>query len=301
MQGMYSIYSSCSNQLYPFNWKCSFTFRPNVDSKVLDSAPGTACMTLAESQRVLNNQNTTLKRLEDVSKDAYSYALAVALSLGGILCLLNAILLLYLCRRQATTAAKQANGADQTATHSEVSRTGSELDFFSGSVDSPRRSNNYSGSSLPRGGRRTLLLQQRDPGNATEPRRFSSSSDGRYVSAPRPDISAEVVPLTSEMSPMRPGSSMSTATIRFRPSGAATTARCHGHHRQQPQQQQQQRSQHHHHHREERLSLTILHNDGSPPDTIRPEQIPAPAPFSQNSPDENPSSFRGANYPNQIR
>ena len=84
--------------------------------------------------------------------------------------------------------------------------------------------------------RRTLLLQQREPGSATEPRRFNSSSNGRYVSAPRPDISAVVVPLTSEMSPLRPGSSMSTATIRFRPSGAATTARCHGHHRQQQQQ-----------------------------------------------------------------
>ena len=266
-------------------------------------------MTLAESQRVLNTQNTTMKLMETASKDAYSYALAVALCLGGILCLLNAILLLYLCRRQATSAAKQANGADQTVTHSEISRTGSELDFFTGSVDSPRRSANYSGgSSLPRGGRRTLLLQQREPGSAAESRRFSSSSDGRYVSAPRPDISAEVVPLTSEMSPMRPGSSMSTATIRFRPSGAATTARCHGHHRQQQQQQphqqqqqQQQRSQHHHHHREERMSLTIVHNDGSPPDTIRPEQIPAPAPFSQNSPDENPSTFRSGNFQNQIR
>jgi hypothetical protein len=38
----------------------------------------------------------------------------------------------------------------------------SELDFFDGSVETPRRAN-YSGSSLPRGGRRTILLQQRDP------------------------------------------------------------------------------------------------------------------------------------------
>ena len=276
-------------------------FRPNVDSKVLDSPPGTACMTLAESQRVLHQQNNTLKRLEDASKDAYSYALAVALSLGGILCLLNAILLLYLCRRHATSN-KQTNGADQTATHSEISRTGSEMDFFGGgSVETPRRTN-YSGSSLPRGGRKTILLQQREAGvpGGPETRRFSSSSDGRYVSAPRPDIASDVIPMTNEMSPMRPGSSMSTATIRFRPSGASTTTRCHGHHRQQ---QPQRGHNHNHHHREDRMSLTIIHNDSSPilgHEPLRPDEIPAPAPFSQNSPEDNPSTFKGNGYPTQI-
>ena len=168
---------------------------------MLEPPPGTACMTLAESQRVLHHHNNTLKRLEDASKDAYSYALAVALSLGGILCLLNGVLLLYLCKRNRKTNKRtQSNGADQTATHSEISRTGSEMDFFAGSVDTPRRSN-YTGSSLPRGGRRTLLLQQRDPGVSGGPRRYSSSSDGRYVSAPRPDIQSEVIPMTNEMSP----------------------------------------------------------------------------------------------------
>jgi hypothetical protein len=178
--------------------------RPNVDSKVLEPPPGTACMTLAESQRVLHHHNNTLKRLEDASKDAYSYALAVALSLGGILCLLNGVLLLYLCKRNRKSSKRSpTNGADQTATHSEISRTGSEMDFFAGSVDTPRRTN-YTGSSLPRGGRRTLLLQQRDTGagpGGGGARRFSSSSDGRYVSAPRPDIPSDVIPLTSEMSP----------------------------------------------------------------------------------------------------
>jgi hypothetical protein len=108
----------------------------------------------------------------------------------------------------------------------------------------------------------------------------------------------------------RPGSSMSTATIRFRPSGASTTSRCHGHHRpQQQQQQQQQRGgvqpHHHHHPREDRMSLTILHSDSPSPiigeETIRPDDIPAPAPFSQTSPDENPSTFRGNGYPSQMR
>jgi hypothetical protein len=90
----------------------SHVSRPNVDSKVLEPPPGTACMTLAESQRVLHQHNSTLKRLEAASKDAYSYALAVALSLGGILCLLNGILLLYLCRRSGNKRG-QSGGADQ--------------------------------------------------------------------------------------------------------------------------------------------------------------------------------------------
>ena len=104
----------------------SHVSRPNIDSKVLEPPPGTACMTLAESQRVLHQHNSTLKRLEAASKDAYSYALAVALSLGGILCLLNGILLLYLCRRSGKANKRgQPGGADQTATHSEISRSGS--------------------------------------------------------------------------------------------------------------------------------------------------------------------------------
>jgi hypothetical protein len=50
------------------------------------------------------------------------------------------------------------------------------------------------------------------------------------------------------------------------------------------------------------MSLTIMQNDGSPPESIRPDEIPAPAPFSQNSPEENPSSFRGGgNFSTQLR
>jgi len=103
---------------------------------------------------------------------------------------------------------------------------------------------------------------------------------------------------------------MSTATIRFRPSGASTTSRCHGHHRpQQQQQQQQQRGQHHHHHsREDRMSLTLLHSDSPSPiiaaqeTIIRPDEIPAPpTQFSQSTPEqESPLPFRGNGYAPQI-
>ncbi len=64
------------------------------------SAAGTTCMTLAESQRVLYQHNDTLTRLEKASKHAYSYAMGITAGLGGVLCLLNAILFVCICHRR---------------------------------------------------------------------------------------------------------------------------------------------------------------------------------------------------------
>ena len=55
----------------------------HVQAAVLDknndhsTAVGTTCMTFAESQRVLYQQNDTIVRLEEASKYAYSYALGI--------------------------------------------------------------------------------------------------------------------------------------------------------------------------------------------------------------------------------
>jgi hypothetical protein len=57
-------------------------------------------MTLAESQRVLYQHNDTLSRLERASQHAYSYAMGITVGLGGMLCLLNAVLFGCICHRR---------------------------------------------------------------------------------------------------------------------------------------------------------------------------------------------------------
>ena len=46
-----------------------------------------------------NTQNETFVKWEDASKEAYSYALAVAVGMGGVLCIVNGMLLLCICQR----------------------------------------------------------------------------------------------------------------------------------------------------------------------------------------------------------
>lgn len=184
-----------------------------------DRAVGTTCMTLAESQRVLYQQNDTLVRLETASRYAYSYAVGITAGLGGILFLLNAVLLGCVCRRRAAAgggaaAAKESAAAAATSPTSlrtpVNSRSTGSVDFFQGgslSGGTPQHQMvataaadssgghvhhlaagppvHASSSSLPRaarGGQRTLLVQppqQRPPGGGI----LRSS----YVPAPRPD------------------------------------------------------------------------------------------------------------------
>ena len=46
-----------------------------------------------------NTQNETFVKWEEASKEAYSYALAVAVGMGGVLCIVNGMLLLCICQR----------------------------------------------------------------------------------------------------------------------------------------------------------------------------------------------------------
>ena len=66
-------------------------------------------MTLAESQRVLYHHNDTITRLEKASQHAFSYAMGITVGFGGLLCLLNAVIFVCLCKRARRQVLGESN------------------------------------------------------------------------------------------------------------------------------------------------------------------------------------------------
>ena len=99
----------------------------HVQAAIDKVAVGTTCMTLAESQQVLYQHNDTLVRLEEASKVAYSYALGITVGLAFVLCVLNAVLFVCICKRRRLWARKEGSRSQTPVTSN--SRTGS-VDFF---------------------------------------------------------------------------------------------------------------------------------------------------------------------------
>ena len=89
---------------------------------------GTTCMTFAESQRVLYQHNDSLVRLEEASRHAYSYVLAVTVGVGGLFCLINAAILGCICQRRRRRSQKE--GSKAAAATASTPLTGSSADFF---------------------------------------------------------------------------------------------------------------------------------------------------------------------------
>ena len=91
----------------------------------------------------LLNQNETFVKWENASKQAYSYALAVAVGMGGVLCIVNGMLLLCICQRSSRrNCSKNRGNYESGATHDSTIHTTtnrykqyeyrmSTIDFFS--------------------------------------------------------------------------------------------------------------------------------------------------------------------------
>ncbi len=167
-------------------------------------AVGTTCMTLAESQRVIYQHNDTIVRLEEASRYAYSYAMGITAGLGGILLLLNAVLISCICRRRpgggrpgGSPAKEGQDGLSSGATTAAASpslRAAGSVDFYQpspqhqmvaaadgagGHVHHIAPSSVGAASSLPRTrstGQKTLLVQPRPPSGILR----GSSGGGGY-------------------------------------------------------------------------------------------------------------------------
>nr|XP_040566771.1 neuroligin 4-like [Lepeophtheirus salmonis] len=157
--------------------------------------PSANCITLADSQQVLYQQNDTLIRLEEASRNAYSYALGITVGLGSVLCLLNGVLIVCLCTRNSQNGCC-GSGVKNTTSSNASSRSPS-LSSANSRIDMPYHERQLTPhqvefSSLPRrGGQRTLLLTQRQTdsrsrsGSTTEISTFTSSANSGHATVSR--------------------------------------------------------------------------------------------------------------------
>ena len=192
------------------------------------SSASAACITQTSDKNAHHNE--TILQFELASKNAYSYALAIAVGIAGILCIFNGMLLLCLCQRRAKSGSAMEPNEQSLGSTSETRTRSCSMEYLSGTnttttplhvhttgsaQSTPRHIRQQPFASLPRGsssgglaragGQRTILLQQDEDYEIRRARLDPTSqrySNNSYVSIPRPE------PVD--------GSRSTTATIRVR-------------------------------------------------------------------------------------